>query len=315
MTHEESEKEVAERLNMYVSFAKEYLAMEVYSGRKSQSEKFAGALDTYGAEAMMQDGKALQLGTSHDLGQNFAKVFNIQFVDKDGQRKYPWQTSWGASTRMMGALIMTHSDDNGLVLPPNIAPVKAVILPICKNDNRERILSYAESVYKDLCSEFNAGEILFDDRDYLTVGEKFNEWEKKGVPVRIEIGEKEAEKSMCQVVRRDDGEKFFVDKGILGIELKNILKDIQEELYQKSKKNLVSKSHRVESYEEMKNILKGDGGFILANWCGCSECEEKIKYDTKATSRCLPLSGMNKEGRCIVCGKPCREEWIFAKSY
>jgi len=315
VTHEESEKEVAERLNMYTAFAKEYLAIEVYSGRKSQSEKFAGALNTYGAEAMMQDGKALQLGTSHDLGQNFAKVFNIQFVDKDGQRKYPWQTSWGASTRMMGALIMTHSDDNGLVLPPNIAPIKAVILPICKGNNKEKVSTYAENIYRQLCLKFDAGEVLFDDRDYVTVGEKFNEWEKKGVPVRLEIGEKEVEKSVCQVVKRDNGEKFFIDSEILGIELKNILKDIQEELYEKSKTNLVTKSHRVESYEEMKKILEGEGGFILANWCGCQECEEKIKYDTKATSRCLPQSGIGKEGKCIICGKPCNEEWIFAKSY
>lgn len=314
-THEEAEKEVLDRADMYATFAREYLALEVYSGRKSESEKFAGAVNTYGAEAMMQDGKALQFSTSHNLGQNFAKPFNLQFVDKDGERKYPWQTSWGASTRMMGAIIMAHSDDNGLVLPPNIAPIKAVIVPIWNNKNKEKVLEFAGNVYRSLSSEFGLDEIMYDDREYVSTGEKFNEWEKKGVPIRIEIGGREAEESKCQIVRRDNGEKLMLDSDILNGEIKNILQDIQNELYRKSKENLIAKSHRVESYDEMKKIFKENLGFVLANWCGSPECEENIKYETKATTRCLPESGIGKKGKCIYCGKDCREEWVFGKSY
>ncbi len=314
-SHEESEKEVMDRLNMYSTFAREYLAMETYSGKKSPSEKFAGAVNTFGVEAMMQDGKALQFSTSHDLGQNFSKPFNIQFVDKDGERKYPWQTSWGSSTRMMGAVIMGHSDDNGLVLPPNIAPIKVVIIPIWNNENKEKVLEYAGNIYRSISGKFGLGEIMFDDREYVSTGEKFNEWEKKGVPIRVEIGGKEVDESKCLIVRRDNGEKLELNVDILEEEIPNILQDIQNQLYEKSKQNLISKSHRVESYEEMKKILEENEGFILANWCGSPECEESIKYETKATTRCLPESGIGKTGKCVFCGKDCTEEWVFGKSY
>ncbi len=312
-SHEEAEKEVLDRLNMYAQFAKEYLAMDVYKGKKSVSEKFAGAVNTYGVEAMMQDGKALQFGTSHDLGQNFAKAFGIKFVDKDGSIKIPWQTSWGVSTRMIGALIMSHSDDNGLVLPPKIAPIKAVVLPIFNNENKEMVMSYSERIYNSLLDKFE--DIHLDDRDFVSLGLKFNEWEKKGVPVRIEIGGKEVGANKCQLVRRDTGEKILVDTDNLQNELESILEKIQEDLYEKSKQNLISKTYRVESFKEFKDSFEKENLFISANWCGSTECEENIKYETKATTRCLSDSGIGKQGKCVYCGNECSEEWIFAKAY
>lgn len=312
-THEESIQEVMDRLEMYVQFARDFLAMETYHGRKSESEKFAGAVNTYGVEAMMQDGKALQFGTSHDLGQNFAKAFGIQFTDTDGETKLPWQTSWGVSTRMMGALIMTHSDDNGLVLPPNIAPIKVVVVPIFNNENKEKVLSVASEIVKSLKKEVDAVEL--DERDFVSPGFKFNEWEKKGVPVRIEIGERDIESNNSVVVRRDTGEKESIGYEILASKVSDILSQIQENLLSKSKDNLVSKTHRVADFEEMKSVLKGDGGFVLTGWCGSEECENSIKYYTKATTRCLIKDGEGKKGRCVYCGKESNDEWLFAKAY
>lgn len=312
-THEESEREVLDRLDMYVTFAREYLAIETYFGRKSDSEKFAGALNTYGVEAMMQDGKALQFGTSHDLGQNFAKAFGIQFTDKDGETKLPWQTSWGVSTRMMGALIMTHSDDNGLVLPPNIAPVKVVLIPIFTDGNKEKVLGVVSKVVEDLKKEIV--EVELDDRDFVSPGFKFNEWEKKGVPVRIEIGERDIQENNAVVVRRDTGEKKSVKLESICYEIKNILDQIQNSLLENSKQNLVSQTHRVESFDEMKSVFENEGGFVLANWCECQECEDSIKYETKASTRCLKDDGKGKIGKCVYCGRESSNEWVFAKAY
>ncbi len=311
-TDEESKKEVAEMLKMYHDFAREYLAMETLSGKKSESEKFAGAVDTYGIEAMMQDGKALQFGTSHDLGQNFAKAFEIMFTDKDGQKKYPYQNSWGVSTRMMGAIVMTHSDDNGLVLPPTIAPVKAVIIPIFNENDKEKVLQYCEEI-KESLEDIEGVEI--DDREYVSAGFKFNEWEKKGVPVRIEVGPRDMQSNQAVLVRRDTGEKENV--GIEKIEdvVEKMLKEIQESLLKKSEELLVSKTHRVGSYDEFKDVLSTDKGFILAHWCGNSECEEQIKSETKATTRCLTQEGADSSGKCIICGKDTSEEWVFSVSY
>jgi prolyl-tRNA synthetase len=313
ITHEEAKKEVLDRLNMYVEFAREFLAMETYYGKKSESEKFAGAVDTYGVEAMMQDGKALQFGTSHDLGQNFAKVFNIQFTDKNGELQHPWQTSWGVSTRMIGALVMTHSDDKGLVLPPTVAPIKVVLVPIFKDSNKDKVLTYAKDVYKQL--EGQIEDLKLDDRDFVSPGFKFNEWEKKGVPVRIEIGEREIENGGVVVVRRDTLEKKEIKFGNLKEEIIKILEEIQKNLYEKSKQILVSKTYRVDDYEEFKKVFSEEKGFARAGWCGDEKCEENIKHDTKATTRCLTKDGEGVKGKCIYCGKDSKNEWIFAKAY
>lgn len=312
-THEEAKKEVLERLDMYVQFARQYLAMETYYGRKSESEKFAGAVDTYGVEAMMQDGKALQFGTSHDLGQNFSKVFNIQFANKDGKLEYPWQTSWGVSTRMMGGLVMTHSDDKGLVLPPSVAPIKVVLIPIFKEENKKKVFRYMKDVSKQL--EEVTDDVEVDERDHLSPGFKFNEWEKKGVPLRIEIGEREIENGEVVMVRRDTMEKRNIKFANLQGEVKNTLQKIQEQLYSNSKQLLVSETHRVEEYSDFKKIFSKGKGFVRANWCEGEKCEENIKYETKATTRCLTNDGEEKEGKCVYCSKKSKNEWIFAKAY
>ena len=309
-TKEESEKEVLRALDMYVQFAKEVLALDVYTGRKSESEKFAGAINTYGVEALMQDGKALQFGTSHDLGQNFAKAFGISFTDKDGESKYPWQTSWGVSTRMMGAIAMSHSDDLGLVLPPRIAPIKAIIIPIFIDESKEEVMKYCEGVKESL--EKSVDGIELDDRDFQSPGFKFNEWEKKGVPVRIEIGKRDIDEGKIILVRRDTNEKEAVDKGEIGSRVLAVLEDIQNSLLNKSSEILKQGTHSVESYDEFKALLKGNKGFIKALWCGDLECEQNIKYDTKATTRCF---FGQKDGKCIYCGKQANEEWVFAIPY
>ena len=311
--HKEAKKEMLDRLNMYVQFAQKYLAMETYSGKKSDAEKFAGALDTYGVEAMMQDGKALQFGTSHDLGQNFAKVFNIQYADKDGALKYPWQTSWGVSTRMMGALVMVHGDDKGLIVPPKIAPIKIVIIPVFKEENKEKVLRYARDIKKELGKSIN--EVEIDDRDFVSIGNKFNEWEKKGIPIRVEVGEKEISDGEIMLVRRDTSEKQCIKFGVLSQVVDKLLNEIQQELYNRSKHTLISLTHRVEDYEEFKELFTQGKGFVRAGWCGNPQCEENIKYETKVTTRCLTSDGEGVSGRCIYCGKRSENEWVFAKSY
>jgi prolyl-tRNA synthetase len=307
---EESQKEVLRALDMYVSFAKEALALDVYSGRKSESEKFAGAVNTYGVEALMQDGKALQFGTSHDLGQNFAKAFGIYFTDKDGESKLPWQTSWGVSTRMMGAVIMSHSDDLGLILPPRIAPIKIAIIPIYTDENREEILNYARSVYEEISNHID--DVEFDDRDFVSPGFKFNEWEKKGVPIRIEIGGRDMQESQVVVVRRDTNEKNSVSKEEIGSRVLALLDEIQVNLLNRSSEILKNGTHEVSSYDEFKSLLSSKKGFIKASWCGSVECEDGIKHETKATTRCF---SHNEEGKCIYCDKPATEKWVFAIPY
>ncbi|MGI6423391.1 MAG: proline--tRNA ligase [Candidatus Dojkabacteria bacterium] len=309
-TEQEAKAEVLRALNMYVDFAKEVLALDVYSGKKSESEKFAGAVDTYGVEALMQDGKALQFGTSHDLGQNFAKVFNISFTDSDGERKLPWQTSWGVSTRMMGGIVMTHSDDSGLVLPPRIAPIKVVIIPIYKDENKEEILKYSREIYERLLATNK--DVKLDDRDFLSPGSKYNEWEKKGIPLRVEVGARELESNEVCVVRRDNGERsnFLTER--VGEEIAILLDKMQEDLLKNSSEMLKNKTSQPSSYDEFKEILSNEKGFIKAFWCGSKECEESIKYETKATTRCL---AEQSEGRCIYCNQPAKQKWLFAISY
>ncbi len=309
-THEESKEEVVKALKMYSDFANEILSLGVYVGRKSESEKFAGAIDTYGVEALMQDGKALQFGTSHDLGQNFSQAFDISYLDKNGKKEFVWQTSWGVSTRMMGAVIMTHSDDLGLVLPPKIAPIKIIIIPIFKDENKDEILKFSSKIYEELSKSID--DIEIDKREFVSPGFKFNEWEKKGVPIRIEIGQRDMDADQVTLVRRDTNEKRAVGVKELVPKCVDLLTEIQSNLFERSLNILKNGTHSADSYEEFKELIKGKKGFIKAFWCGNPECEENIKYETKATTRCFSSNG---NGECIYCGKQSKEEWIFAISY
>jgi len=310
-TEEENIKEVKDMLQMYVDFAREILAMETYSGRKSESEKFAGAVNTFGVEAMMPDGKSLQFGTSHDLGQNFAKAFEIKFADKDGTVKTPYQNSWGVSTRMMGALIMTHSDDNGLILPPSVAPIKVVIVPISKDENREKVMEYCNGVVEELKTEIE--EVELDARDFVSPGYKFNEWEKKGVPVRMEIGERDIQNDGVTMVRRDTNEKMFVERAQVLEYTKNLLNEIQNSLLNRSQSIITKNTHTVESYDELKTMMSGSKGYAKVYWCGDPKCEESIKAETKATTRCIAEE--DTSGKCVYCGKDSKEAWYIAQSY
>jgi prolyl-tRNA synthetase len=254
----------------------------------------------------------LQFGTSHDLGQNFAKVFNIQFTNRKGELEYPWQTSWGVSTRMIGALVMSHGDDSGLVLPPTVAPIKVVIIPIYQDKNKEKVLEYSRGVYQKLLE--NIKDIEFDDRDFVTPGYKFNEWEKKGVPVRIEIGPKDLENGNVVVVRRDRLEKETKSADEVATYVEKLLDEIQKNLLRRSEQLLISNTYSVDSYEDFKDTISTKGGFIKAHWCGDPKCEEKIKEETKATTRCQTSEGAKNRGKCIYCGKP-GTEWVFGMSY
>lgn len=312
-TPEEAETEAIKMLKVYASLARDYLAMPVVLGKKSKSEMFPGAHHTYTVEALMQDGKALQAGTSHNLGDNFAKAFEIKFSDREGKKQYVWQTSWGVSTRIIGGLIMTHSDDKGLVLPPKVAPVQVVLIPIWKNDiEKEKVLNYATDISK-ICSPLISFKI--DTREFLTPGAKFNDWEKKGVPIRLEIGTNEVEGKVVTMVRRDTSDKSIVQLDVLDSEVANTLEVIQKSLYNRAKKFRNENTHKVQTYEEFKDILAKKKGFISAFWCEDAACEEKIKAETKATTRCLPLEGIEEEGRCIYCNKGANHRWLFAVAY
>jgi len=312
-TREDALEEALRMLEVYRNFAENYLAMPVLTGRKSASEKFAGAVETYPIEAMMQDGKALQAGTSHLLCQDFAKAFNIQFQDKDGTLKYIWPTSWGITTRLIGALVMVHSDDSGLVLPPKIAPTHVVIIPIVKKDaDNARLMEVCGNIREGLSGDIS---VLLDSRDQYTPGWKFNEWEQKGVPVRIEIGPRDIQSNSVVICRRDTGEKksYPID----GIEkvVEGLLKEIQTNLFERAKKFLAENTRALDSYEEMKGILKEKNGFIRAFWCGEGGCEARIKDETMATIRVIPFDQPDEMGPCIACGKPGTHQVIFAKAY
>ena len=313
-THEEAHTEVLKMLDVYADLAENYLAMPVIKGPKTPNERFAGALDTYAIEAMMQDGKALQAGTSHDLGQNFAKAFEVQFTDKDGQIKHVWQTSWGVSTRLIGGLIMTHSDDKGLVLPPRVAPVKVVILPISKSSEDQASI---QAVVQKLATELktSVGDIKVDDRDYCTLGEKIYEWEKKGVPVRLEIGPKDLEKNQVVLVRRDTGDKEFVAPAEAPARVVALLEEIQMNLLYRAQQVRTDRTYRTDDYAEFNKILTEKPGFIQAHWCEQGACEEQIAAETKATIRCIPFDTPAEAGQCIKCGQPSPRRVIFAKSY
>jgi prolyl-tRNA synthetase len=312
-TSEEKAEEEAIKIleKVYKDFAENYMAVPVIVGRKSESEKFAGALRTYTIEALMQDGKALQMGTSHNLGQNFARVFDITYVDEKNKDQYVWQSSWGVSTRLVGGLIMAHSDDKGLILPPKVAPIHAVIIPIWKGDDKkEETIKKAEEI-KELLDD---KKIEIDDRPNETVGSKFFEWEKKGVPVRIEIGEDEINSGEAVLVRRDTGDKKKVKFGEINNRFPEVLDEIQKNLFGKAKKFQEDHTYKVESYEDFKKYIE-KGGFVYADWCGEESCEVEIKEETKATIRCVPFGESASTGTCVKCGKKAKYKAIFAKGY
>ena len=312
-TREEAEAEAVKMLGVYADFAEKYMAVPVIKGVKSANERFAGALETYTIEAMMQDGKALQSGTSHFLGQNFAKAFDVKFINKNNELEYVWATSWGVSTRLMGALIMTHSDDNGLVLPPKLAPIQVVIVPIYKGDDQlsqinERVAPIVEKLKAMGIS------VKYDNADNKRPGFKFADYELKGVPVRLVLGARDLANGTIEVMRRDTLEKGTVS--IDGIEeyVKNLLDDIQNNIFQKALKHRSDLTYTVDTYDEFKEQIE-KGGFILAHWDGTPETEERIKEETKATIRCIPLDGDKTPGKCMVTGKPSAQRVVFARNY
>lgn len=313
-TEEEAIAEAEQMMNVYADFAENFMAIPVVKGTKTESERFAGALETYCIEALMQDGKALQAGTSHFLGQNFAKAFDVKFAAKDGSLDFVWATSWGVSTRLMGALVMTHSDDNGLVLPPNLAPDQVVIVPIYRKEEEfEAVNKVALDLLKKLRSK--GIRVKYDNRDTQKPGWKFNEYELKGVPVRIAIGPKDVEKGTVELARRDTLQKEFIDNAQVVEKVARLLVEIQENLFQKAADYRDRHTTEVASYDEFKSVLNGKGGFVLAHWDGTTETEELIKNETKATIRCIPLEGQDAPGACIVTGKPSKGKVLFAKAY
>ena len=313
-TKEEAIAEAEQMMNVYSDFAENYMAIPVVKGTKTESERFAGALETYCIEALMQDGKALQAGTSHFLGQNFAKAFDVKFAAKDGALDYVWATSWGVSTRLMGALVMTHSDDNGLVLPPNLAPDQVVIVPIYRKDEEfEAVNKVALELMKKLRSQ--GIRVKYDNRDTQKPGWKFNEYELKGVPVRIAIGPRDVEKGTVELARRDTLTKEFISNEDVVEKVKSLMDEIQKNLFDKAVAYRTENTTEVSSYGEFKEVLETKGGFILAHWDGTIETEEKIKNETKATIRCIPLDGEKVAGTCMVTGKPSTGKVLFAKAY
>ena len=313
-TAEDAMEETMKMLKVYSTFAEKYLAVPVYTGVKTASERFAGAVDTYCIEALMQDGKSLQAGTSHFLGQNFAKAFDVKFTGKDGRLDYVWATSWGVSTRLIGALVMAHSDDDGLVLPPLLAPVQVVIVPIYKTDEqRQKVYDAADKI----CSDLKAQKIIaqVDKRDTQTPGWKFAEHEMKGVPVRIAIGPRDLENQTAEVARRDTKEKSIYQLTDLTLKIEHLLTHIQDNIYKKALDFRDSKTSSADTYEEFKRLLDEEGGFILSHWDGTAETEAKIKEETKATIRCIPDDARHEEGKCIISGKPSQRRVLFARAY
>lgn len=313
-TKQEAIVETEQMMNIYADFAENFMAVPVVKGLKTEAERFAGADETYCIEALMQDGKALQAGTSHFLGQNFAKAFDVKYTTKEGKQEYVWATSWGVSTRLMGALIMSHSDDSGLVLPPKLAPIQVVIVPIYKGMEqldaiRERVTPYIQELRAKGVS------VKFDDRDTYKPGWKFNEYELKGVPVRIAIGKRDLENGTFEVARRDTFEKQSVAADNLIATVEELLVAIQENIYKKAFDYRASHITKVDSFEEFKEVLETKGGFISAHWDGTTETEEKIQEITKATIRCIPFDAEEESGVCVLTGKPSSKRVLFAKAY
>jgi len=313
-TEQEALEETWKILDIYASFAENWMGVPVLKGTKSINERFAGAIDTYCIEALMQDGKALQSGTSHFLGQNFAKAFDVKFLTKENKLEYVWATSWGVSTRLMGALVMAHSDDNGLVLPPKLAPIQVVIIPIYKNDEQlEQINERAEAIKTAL--EAKGISVKYDNRDTYKPGWKFNEYEFKGVPVRLAIGPRDLENGTVEVARRDTLEKELLQLTDIEHKVEHLLDKIQDNLFQKAMSFREENTFIADSWEEFKKIIDETGGFVLAHWDGTAETEIKIKDETKATIRVIPMDGETEEGKCIYTGKPSKQRVVFAKAY
>jgi len=313
-TREEAVEETEKMINVYAEFAEKFMALPVIKGYKSENERFAGALDTYAIEALMQDGKALQAGTSHFLGQNFAKAFDVQFTDRNGKLDYVWATSWGLSTRMIGALIMAHSDNHGLVLPPLLAPIQVVIIPIFKKQEQlDNISVTAGKIKADL--EAKGISVKFDNRDNYTPGWKFADYELKGVPVRLAIGPRDMENGTVEVARRDTLVKETIPAGQVTDYIEKLLPEIQENIYRKASEFKKENTFLIDTWDDFVKTLDTTGGFILAHWDGTPETEEKIKEETKATIRCIPFDSPEEDGKCIYSGKPSKRRVLFARSY
>ena len=313
-TSEEALAETTQMINVYASFAEDFMAIPVIKGAKSANERFAGALETYTIEALMQDGKALQSGTSHFLGQNFAKAFEVQFANRDGKLDYVWASSWGVSTRLIGALIMAHSDNNGLVLPPKLAPYQVVIVPIYKN--MEQLGEISVKVEEIMTNLRKRGiSVKYDNRDSQRPGWKFAEYELKGVPVRLAIGPRDLENGSVEVARRDTLTKRVEQLENIDQIVEDLLEDIQTNIYNKAFQFRAENTTKVDSYEEFKELLTTKGGFFLAHWDGTTETELKVKEETKATIRCIPFDAVEEEGKCMVTGKPSKRRVIFALAY
>ncbi len=318
-TEEEAQEETLRMLGVYRAFVEEDLAVPVIYGQKTESEKFKGAAKTYSIEAMMGDGKALQAGTSHNLGQNFAKVFDITFQDMDGQRKHAWQTSWGVSTRLIGAIIMVHGDDAGLIMPPRVAPIQVVVVPIWRKEpEREAVEQFVAKLQSVLGSTVRM-KVDWDDEH--TPGWKFNEWEMRGVPLRLEVGPRDVKNNQVVLVRRDNRAKEFVPFDAVETRVQQLLAEIQQSMLQKAQQFMASRTRTADSYEQLKELMTGDAyaherGFVLAHWCGDADCEARIKEETTATIRNIPLDAESHEGNCILCGKAgIGKRVVFGRSY
>ncbi len=313
-TAREAIEETERMLDVYANFVESWMALPVIKGVKTPNERFAGALDTYCIEALMQDGKALQAGTSHFLGQNFAKAFDVQFLNKENKQEYVWATSWGVSTRLIGALVMAHSDDDGLIIPPRIAPFQVVIVPIHKGEEQKTLI---DEKVKALLQELKlAGvRVKYDDNDNNRPGWKFAEYEKKGVPVRIAIGARDIENNTVEIARRDTKEKISVPIDGLSVRISNLLQQIQQDMFDKAKAYRDEHITPADSWDEFVQLLNEKGGFVSAHWDGTAETEEKIKEQTKATIRCIPLNAKEEEGKCILTGKPSNKRVLFAQAY
>jgi len=309
-TMKEAEKEVSWALDTYKKMVEALLAIPVLDGKKSEAEKFAGALYTTTIEAMMPDGKALQMATSHNFGENFSKAFEIKFIDDDEKEKHPMTTSWGFSTRVLGALIMIHGDDKGLILPPKIAPVQLVVIPIVFDKTKKKVLAEA----KKLAAEMSEFRTKLDDRDNYSPGWKYNHWELKGVPIRVEIGPKDIEKKQVVLVRRDTGEKIFVKRTVLKKKVTELLEKIQSDMFKSAQKNLRQNIHEIKNFGEFKKTIESKRGFLKTNWCGEKSCEIDVKDKTTATVRLLSFKEKAK-GKCFHCGKAAKEVAYFAKAY
>ncbi len=313
-TKEEAQEEALRMLDVYVDFAEKYMSLPVIKGDKTENEKFPGAINTYTFEALMQDGKALQAGTSHFLGQNFAKAFDVKYTTKEGKEEYVWATSWGVTTRLIGALIMAHSDDNGLILPPKLAPIHVVIVPIYKNNDQLSVISEKAEKIKKILSDRGL-TVKYDNRDTYKPGWKFAEYELKGVPIRLVLGPKDIENNQVELVRRDTMQKqLYPQEGIDSVVV-DLLDEIQKNIYAKALGFREKNTYSVDDYDEFRDIIENKGGFVSAHWDGTTETELKIKEDTLATIRCIPLEPNPESGKCILTGKPSKQRVVFAKAY